>query len=124
MVNEDGLTGASTDRASTDRDNGINGGFVTIDRNHSLYLSSSDVAGALSVGIKLTGMENYTLWSRAMEIALLGRNKLGFIDGYVLRSDFDEPLKKIWDRYNAIVITWLTCNLSKDLLSVFSIHQV
>ena len=93
MVNEDGLTGASTDRASTDRDNGINGGFVTIDHNHPLHLSSSDVPGALSVGIQLTDMENYTLWSRAMEIALLGRNKLRFIDGSVLRSDFDGPLK-------------------------------
>lgn len=117
MVNEDGLTGASTDRASTDRDNGINGGFVTIDHNHPLHLRSSDVPGALSVGIQLTGMENYTLWSRAMEIALLGRNKLGFIDGSVLRSDFDGPLKKIWDCCNAIAITWLTCNVSKDLLS-------
>jgi len=98
MVNEDGLTGASTDRASTNRDNGINGSFMTIDHNHPLHLSSSDVS-------QLTGMDNYTLWSRAMEIALLGRNKLGFIDGSVLRSDFDGPLKKIWDRCNAIVIT-------------------
>ncbi|KAH0773131.1 hypothetical protein KY290_010268 [Solanum tuberosum] len=110
MVNEYGLTGASTDRASTNRDNGINGSFMTIDHNHPLHLSSSDVS-------QLTGMDNYTLWSRAMEIALLGRNKLGFIDGSVLQSDFDGPLKKIWDRCNAIVITWLTSNVSKDLLS-------
>nr|XP_010319894.1 uncharacterized protein LOC104647032 [Solanum lycopersicum] len=52
-----------------------------------------------------------------MEIALFGRNKLGFIDGSILRSDFDGPLKKIWDRCNAIVITWLIYNVSQDLLS-------
>ena len=71
------------------------GNLVVIDHNHPLYLSSSDVPGALSVGIQLTGMENYTLWSRAMEIALLGRNKIGFIDGSVLRTNFEGNLKKI-----------------------------
>ncbi|KAK4720753.1 hypothetical protein R3W88_010986 [Solanum pinnatisectum] len=97
MAIEDGLTGVSTDRASTERDNGCggNGSFVTIDQNHPHYLSSSDMPGILSVGIQLTGMENYTLWSRAMEIALLERNKLGFINGSVLRINFDGPLKKI-----------------------------
>lgn len=63
-----------------------------------------------------------------MEIALLGRNKLGFVDGTVLRSNYDGNLKKIWDRCNAIVISWLTCNVSKDLLSGIlyspSAHQV
>lgn len=52
-----------------------NGSSITIDHNHPLYLSSSDVPGALFVEIQLTGIENYTLWSRAMEIAPLGRNK-------------------------------------------------
>ena len=108
---------------STDETHGRTGGVVSrggsmiIDHNHPLYLSSSDVPGALSVGIQLLGMENYTLWSRAMEIALLGRNKLGFVDGSVSRSDYEGDLKKIWDRCNAIVISWLTCNVSKDLLS-------
>ncbi|KAH0709203.1 hypothetical protein KY284_010630 [Solanum tuberosum] len=95
----------------------VNGSTMVIDHNHPLYLSSSDVPGALSIGIQLTRMENYTLWSRAMEIALLGRNKVGFIDGSVLRTDFDGALKKIWDLCNAIVISWLTCNVIKDLLS-------
>jgi len=37
------------------------GGSVILDHNHPLYLSSSDVQGALSVGIQLLGIENYTL---------------------------------------------------------------
>ncbi|XP_049366640.1 uncharacterized protein LOC125831505 [Solanum verrucosum] len=57
-------------------------------------------------------MENYTLWSRAMEIALLGRNKLGFIDGSVLRTDIEGNLKKNWDRCNAVVISWLIWRVS------------
>ncbi|KAF3666405.1 putative LRR receptor-like serine/threonine-protein kinase-like [Capsicum annuum] len=95
----------------------VTGSSIIIDHYYPLYLSSADVPGALSVGIQLIGMENYTLWSRAMEIALLGRNKIGFIDGSVLRSDYDGELKKIWDRCNAIVISWLTCN------SIFTLTQ-
>ncbi|XP_049414776.1 uncharacterized protein LOC125877559 [Solanum stenotomum] len=114
MAIEEELTGRTADRVQGDL---VNGSSMVIDHNHPLYLSSSDVPGALSVGIQLTGMENYTLWSRAMEIALFGQNKVGFINGSVLRTDFDGALKKIWDRCNTIVISWLTCNVSKDLLS-------
>jgi len=125
MAIEDASAGGSSGRATRDA---INGSSVTLDHNHPLYLSSSDVPGALSIGIQLTGMENYTIWSRAMEIALLGRNKLGFIDGSVLRIAFEGELKKIWDRCNAIVISWLTYNVSKELLSGIlyssSAHQV
>lgn len=107
---------------------GTNSNTMVIDHNHPLYLSSSNVPGALSIGIQLTGMENYTLWSRAMEIALLGRNKIGFINGSVLRMHFEGNSRKIWDRCNAIVISWLTCNVSKELFSGIlystSAHQV
>ncbi|XP_069152895.1 uncharacterized protein [Solanum lycopersicum] len=111
MAIEDDSLGGSSSRTQGET---ATGNLVMIDHNHPLYLSSSDVPGALSVGIQLTGMENYTLWSRAMEIALLGRNKIGFIDGS--------------DQCNAIVISWLTCNVSKELLSGIlyspSAHQV
>ncbi|XP_027770008.1 uncharacterized protein LOC107010068 [Solanum pennellii] len=73
-----------------------------IDHTHPLYLSSSDVTGAVQIGIQLVGMENYTLWSRAMELALLTKNKLGF---------------KRWDRCNAMVLSWLMNNVSKELMS-------
>uniref|UniRef100_A0A3Q7GTS7 Retrotransposon Copia-like N-terminal domain-containing protein n=1 Tax=Solanum lycopersicum TaxID=4081 RepID=A0A3Q7GTS7_SOLLC len=114
MAIEDDSLGGSSSRTQGET---ATGNVVMIDHNHPLYLSSSDVPGALSVGIQLTGMENYTIWSRATEIALLGRNKIGFIDGSVLRTDFEDNLKKVWDRCNAIVISWLTCNVSKELLS-------
>lgn len=54
-----------------------------IDHAHPLYLSNSDVPGAVQIGIQLTGMENYSLWSRAMTLTLLTKNKLGFIDGSI-----------------------------------------
>ncbi|KAH0689625.1 hypothetical protein KY289_016983 [Solanum tuberosum] len=56
--------------------------------NHPLYLSAGDVPGAVHVGIQLVGMENYSLWSRAMRLALLTRNKLGFIDGTIVKAAY------------------------------------
>lgn len=67
---------------------------MILDHNHPFYLSSTDVPRALSVGIQLIGMENYTLLSRAMEIELLQRNKLHFVDGSVSRSDYEGDLLK------------------------------
>ncbi|XP_070040795.1 uncharacterized protein [Nicotiana tomentosiformis] len=90
---------------------------VVIDHNHPLYLHPSDALGSLSVGIQLVGMENYTLWDRAMGVALLGRNKLGFIDGTITRDTFGPALEHQWDRCNAIVVSWLTKSVSKELLS-------
>lgn len=90
---------------------------ITIDYSHPLYLSPSDGPGSLPVGIQLVGMENYMLWSRAMRIALLGRNKLGFVDGSITRETYGSTLGHLWDHCNAIVVSWLTRNVSRDLLS-------
>ncbi|KAK4724210.1 hypothetical protein R3W88_026989 [Solanum pinnatisectum] len=59
----------------------------TVDYNRPLYLHPSDAPGSYSIEIQLKGMENYMLWSRAMKLALLGRNKLGFIDGSFQRGN-------------------------------------
>ncbi|XP_047259183.1 uncharacterized protein LOC124891496, partial [Capsicum annuum] len=74
-----------------------------IDHDHPLFLSPSDVPRAVQIGIQLVGMENYTLWSHAMQLNLLTKNKLGFIDGSIKRDDFTNELeKKQWDRCNAM----------------------
>nr|XP_025887503.1 uncharacterized protein LOC109120463 [Solanum lycopersicum] len=89
-----------------------------IDHDHPLFLGSSDVPGAVQIGIQLTGMENYTLWSRAMQLNLLTKNKLGFIDGSIQRDGFTTEIeKKQWDRFNAMVLSWIMSNVSKDLVN-------
>ncbi|KAH0676023.1 hypothetical protein KY285_023824 [Solanum tuberosum] len=88
------------------------------DHNHPLFLSSSDVAGYVQIGIQLIGIENYTLWSRAMQLNLLTRNKLGFIDGTITRDPFAvDSEKQDWDRCNAMVISWIVNNVSKELVN-------
>ncbi|XP_019259771.1 PREDICTED: uncharacterized protein LOC109237837 [Nicotiana attenuata] len=88
-----------------------------LDHNHPLYLHPSDGPGSLSIGLLLTGMENYTLWSRAMKVALLGKNKLCLVDGTTSKGDFGSGLAHQWDRCNAIVTSWLMSNVSSHLLT-------
>nr|XP_010312992.1 uncharacterized protein LOC104644611 [Solanum lycopersicum] len=87
---------------------------TTIDHLHPLYLHPSGAPGSLNIGIMLTGTDNYTLWSKAMQLALLRKNKVGFIDGIVKRDQFSGSLAQLWDRCNAIIVSWILCNVSKD----------
>jgi len=88
-----------------------------IEFNHHLFLSPSDVGGINLLSFQLLGVENYTLWSRSITLALLGRNKLGLIDGSCNKEVFGEELGSQWERANAIVLAWLMNSVSKGLLS-------
>ncbi|XP_019262722.1 PREDICTED: uncharacterized protein LOC109240523 [Nicotiana attenuata] len=70
----------------------------------------------MSVGLILTGMENYSLWSHAMKVALLGKNRLCLVDGSTSKEDFGPNLGSQWVRCNAIVTSWLMSNVSRDLV--------
>lgn len=96
---------------------------VVIDHNHLMYLHPYDASGSLSVGIQLVGMENYTLSDQATRVSLLGRNKLGFIDGTITTDTFGLALGHQWDRCNAIVVSLRTENVSKELLSEILFHS-
>ena len=78
-----------------------------IDYNHPLFLSPSDVSRNQTISFQLTGMENYTIWFRSMCIALLGRNKLGMVDGSCDKEKYSENLWNHWDWVDAVVQSWL-----------------
>ena len=68
-------------------------GDVTVtDYNHPLFLSPSDVSGIQIISFQLTGVENFSIWFRSMRIALLGRNKLGLVDGSCTKEKFSSEL--------------------------------
>ncbi|XP_071709208.1 uncharacterized protein [Rutidosis leptorrhynchoides] len=81
-----------------------------LDFGDPLYLHASDTTGTALVSIKLKGTENYSVWSRAMLLALNTKNKKGFIDGTCKRSDYekDEVLLNQWDRCNSVQVNSLT----------------
>ncbi|XP_075076421.1 uncharacterized protein LOC142163068 [Nicotiana tabacum] len=75
---------------------GSGSSFLFIDHNHPLYLQQTDTPGSSLVSIQLTGSDNYALWSRAMRIGLLGKSKLGFVDGKFPKSKFKPELHDLW----------------------------
>ncbi|XP_071739803.1 uncharacterized protein [Rutidosis leptorrhynchoides] len=87
-----------------------------------LYLHPSDTSTTALISLKLKGTENYNVWSRAMLLALQTKNKLGFIDGSVAKSETDNVLAMQWDRCNSVVLSWILTSISEDLFSgqVFS----
>lgn len=52
-----------------------------------------------------------------MRIQLLGKNKLGLVDGTWKKEDFRANLGYRWDRCNTIVLGWIMSSISKELLS-------
>ncbi|XP_016459695.2 uncharacterized protein LOC107783242 [Nicotiana tabacum] len=89
----------------------------SIDHNHPRYLQPMDTPGSSLVSIQLTGSDNYALWSRAMRIGLLGKSKLGFVDGRFPKSKFEPELHDLWEKVNAVVLSWIMNAVRPGLLS-------
>ncbi|XP_019230586.1 PREDICTED: uncharacterized protein LOC109211504 [Nicotiana attenuata] len=73
-----------------------------LDHNHPLFLHPSDTRRAPIISIQLTGSDNYITWSRAMEIQLLGKNKLGIDHELTLKElitgiVYENNARAIWD---------------------------
>lgn len=113
MAIEDAFAGESSGRATRDA---INRSLVTLNHNHLLYLSSSDVPGALLIWIQLTGMENYIIGVEQWKLHCSeGTN-------WDLSMDLCCAMisKENWRKFGIatmLSISWLTYNLSKKLLS-------
>ncbi|XP_073290510.1 uncharacterized protein [Primulina huaijiensis] len=70
------------------------------DSMSSYYIHHSENPGLILVSQLLTG-DNFASWYRAMIIALSVKNKLGFVDGSVLKPDNSDPsLLTSWKRNN------------------------
>ncbi|XP_069155831.1 uncharacterized protein [Solanum lycopersicum] len=83
---------------------------------HFMIDQCADTSGVVLISIQLTGSGNYSVWSRSMRIAILGRNKLGLIDGKCRKDGFGPNLTDLWERCNAIVLSWIMNCVSKELL--------
>ncbi|KAM3198979.1 hypothetical protein P3L10_034131 [Capsicum annuum] len=82
-----------------------------------LFLQSSDVSGVNLAHYVLTGMENYILWSKSMRAALLGKNKIGFLDGTCKNEMYEGQMACWWELVNAIVLFWIMSSILKDLVN-------
>ncbi|KAJ8620020.1 hypothetical protein MRB53_028549 [Persea americana] len=82
--------------------------------SNPFYLHPSNNPGNVLIPSLLDG-DNYHTWSRAMQMALTAKNKLGFIDGSVKQLDASSPNHGSWSRCNMMVLSWLFNAISKDL---------
>ncbi|XP_004246807.1 uncharacterized protein [Solanum lycopersicum] len=51
-----------------------------------------------------------------MRVALLGRNKLGLVDGSCNKEVFPNEMGNHWERVNTVVLSWLMNSVEKGLL--------
>lgn len=83
--------------------------------DNPFFLHSNDHAGLQLVADRLNTGAEFHSWRRSVRMALNVRNKLGFIDGTVLKPLSDHPSYGSWSRCNDLVATWLMNSISKKI---------
>lgn len=79
-----------------------------------LFMHNADHPGLQLISLKLEG-SNYDDWNAAMCIALDAKNKIGFIDGTLIRPDVFDPTFRLWSRCNSMVKSWLLNSVSQQI---------
>ncbi|XP_010545312.1 PREDICTED: uncharacterized protein LOC104817731 isoform X1 [Tarenaya hassleriana] len=82
------------------------------------YLREYDHCSLLLVEDRLTGHTDFNSWKRRMEIALISRNKLGFVDGTLPRPPDGHPDAGTWSRVNEVVSFWVMNSVSEKLAPI------
>ena len=94
---------------------GFNKGYDSI---RSMFLHNSDHPGMVLVAASLIG-SNYLTWSRSMKIALITKQKLGFVNGKCVQPDMNSKEYEGWLRANSMVISRILNSISKDIVDAF-----
>ncbi|GJW61098.1 ribonuclease H-like domain-containing protein [Tanacetum coccineum] len=84
-----------------------------------LYLHPNDTNGTPIMTVKLTGTENYKVWSIAITFALRNHNKIGFIDGTCEKDNTNLVFPNQWDMYTYDKVDGSAVfNLHKSIISL------
>ncbi|XP_013617992.1 PREDICTED: uncharacterized protein LOC106324605 [Brassica oleracea var. oleracea] len=85
------------------------------DNIHSPYhLLNSDHPGLVLAADPLDG-SNYGVWIIAMTTSLEAKNKLGFVDGSIIKPSESDPYFRIWCRCNSMIKSWLLNSVTKQI---------
>jgi len=99
---------------------------VNLDVNnptHTLLLHPSDNLNSVLVSELFNG-ENYGHWRKAVEIALISKNKLGFVLGTCTKPSPTSPMDALadhWDRCDKMVISWLINSVTKRYRAMYTL---
>ena len=78
------------------------------------FIHPSENTSTPLVSEKFNG-ERFNEWKRSMIIELSAKNKLGFIDGIVIKPDESDEDYKMWERCNHLVISFILRFLDNEL---------
>ncbi|KAG8660798.1 hypothetical protein MANES_02G195350v8 [Manihot esculenta] len=81
-------------------------------------IHSSEAPGFSIVSVPLKG-PNYISWSRAVQIALRAKKKLGFVNGTIKAPEPDSDDYEKWATADSMVVSWLLNAMSKDISDAF-----
>ncbi|KAI9154295.1 hypothetical protein LWI28_023935 [Acer negundo] len=86
------------------------------DLSNPLFTHHSDHPSLVLVSKPLNG-DNYSVWKRAMTMALNSKNKLGFVNGRILApsEETDPDGYATWSRCNDMVHSWIINALGPEL---------
>lgn len=78
------------------------------------YIHPSDANTTRLVSIKFNG-NGFSNWKRSMLLSLSAKNKIGFVDGSVVKPGSGATDFKAWERCNDLVCSWLLNNLDDSI---------
>ncbi|KAL5550878.1 hypothetical protein UlMin_001054 [Ulmus minor] len=71
---------------------------------------------------------NYHTWRQAMVMALIAKNKIGFIDGTISRPMLTNLLFNAWSRCNSMISSWIinvvTRDIAGNILYLDSVYEI
>lgn len=88
---------------------------VSIEPSNPYFIHPSDHLGQVLVTSPFNIGDNFDSWRRTILIALSAKNKLGFVDGSLLKPETNLPLVPFWQRCNDMVTSWLLNSLHPDV---------
>ncbi|XP_074351759.1 uncharacterized protein LOC141690900 [Apium graveolens] len=101
--------------ASTSNNNNV---IPTVDPSQDptspYYVHPSDNPGMKLVSLKFDG-NSYADWKRSLLLSLTAKNKIGFVDGSIVKPPLDDATYKAWDRCNCMMISWILGVLDQDI---------
>ena len=78
------------------------------------YIHPSESPSTVIVSPVLTG-SNYHSWSRSFKMALVSKNKMGFLNGSIIAPAATDPLHPAWERCNTLIMSWLLNSVSQSI---------
>ncbi|XP_061352794.1 uncharacterized protein LOC133297644 [Gastrolobium bilobum] len=79
------------------------------------YLHPNESSSLVLVSPSMNGKYFHT-WQRSMRMALLSKNKLGFVNGTIKKPGDGSPLFGSWERCNTMIISWLNRSIAQSVL--------